>query len=186
LKLAPVGNRKISFVTVSRLTPQKNLSLMLAFMQRLKTLQYEASLTIVGVGPLLKVLIREVDDLGLSDVHFVGRKKFVVPFLSQFDFFLLTSDYEGFGLALLEAMDSGLAILAPRTSSIPEVLGNDHPGLFSVGNVDSMIEAFLGRISKIDFQKQALELQKKQLDFFSMNRYTEGVDKFYQESMSRR
>ena len=45
------------------------------------------------------------------------------------DVFVLTSEYEGLGLVLLEAMASNTAIIATKTSAIPEVIKNNYNGL---------------------------------------------------------
>ena len=48
----------------------------------------------------------------------------LVPLLSIADLFLLPSEQESFGLSALEAMACGTPVIAARTSSIPEVVGD--------------------------------------------------------------
>jgi glycosyltransferase involved in cell wall biosynthesis len=69
------------------------------------------------------VLARELD----KDVVFTGYlpdEQLSVVYRNA-DAFTFLSLYEGFGLVLLEAMQFGLPIVASKTSSIPEVVGND-------------------------------------------------------------
>jgi CDP-glycerol glycerophosphotransferase len=51
------------------------------------------------------------------------------------DVMVLSSNYEGFGLVLLEAMIVSCPIIAANNSAIPEVLGSGYSGLFETGNV---------------------------------------------------
>jgi len=82
--------------------------------------------------------------------------------------FVLSSNYEGFGLVLLEAMQAKVAILASNNSSIPEVLGNRYLGLFQTGNVEELKLKLIyaldkeyrnDLINKYDFQLEKFEPQ---------------------------
>lgn len=76
---------------------------------------------IAGDGPLrgeLEVLVRR---LGLAGrVIFTGHRDDVVDVLAAFDVLVLTSVYEGLGVAILEGMAMGKPIVASRVGGIPE------------------------------------------------------------------
>jgi glycosyltransferase involved in cell wall biosynthesis len=125
--------------TVSRLVPQKNLPLLLGALKELNSQESPGfSLTIVGSGPLKTELQSLSVNLGIEElVTWKGQLQEVLPFYRSLDIFVLPSDYEGFGLVLLEAMSQGIPVIARRISAIPEVMGEEHPGLVdSISPVD--------------------------------------------------
>ena len=125
--------------TVSRLVPQKNLPLLLGALKELSSQELpKFSLTIVGSGPLKAELQSLSADLGIEElVTWKGQLQEVLSFYRSLDIFVLPSHYEGFGLVLLEAMSQGIPVIARRISAIPEVMGEEHPGLVdSISPVD--------------------------------------------------
>ncbi len=77
----------------------------------------------VGDGPLRRDLERERAALGLDDqVLFVGARDDVPRLLAAADLFVLPSRYEGLPLALMEAVCSGVPVVASAVSEIPNLL----------------------------------------------------------------
>lgn len=173
-------DRTIELSTIGRLTPQKNLTLMINFAYRLKLEGINFKLQIVGEGPDRYKLEKKVTDLQLTqEIHFLGKLSEVSQFLTSSDFFIFTSNYEGLGLALLEAMDAGLPIVAPRNSAIPEVLGEDHPGLFVSGDLESLYATFMRFLLDPSLQQQVVDIQASRLKQFDMQSYFWNHHKFY-------
>lgn len=172
--------QRIRIGTVSRLTNQKNLPLLITLTKLLQDSGYDVETTIIGRGPLDTKLKKFTQELDLENrVHFLGRKSDVIRHLETLNFFILTSIYEGFGLALLEAMDAQVPIIAPNNSAIPEVLGYSHPGLFHSNSIESLFETTHKMIDDGELQRTTLELQKLRLDYFSVSRYLEGHEVIY-------
>jgi len=165
-------NLPIRLMTIGRLEKQKNLILQLEVLQRLIKLNFDARLTILGEGCERQYLEREIRRLGLENrVDMPGRTSDVFTHLTSHGLFLLTSLYEGFGLVLLEAMDAGIPIIAANNSSIPEVLGPDHPGLFKSNSVDSLLETILSIVyDRVEITK-FLDTQRVQLLRFTVHEY---------------
>ena len=171
---------KINLGTVSRLVPQKNIGLLIEFAGFLKAHGIDFQIRIVGEGPDRSLLENSVLSYHLNeDVQFLGKVSDVFRFLVSLDFFIFTSNYEGLGLALLEAMDAGLPIIAPRNSAIPEVLGDNHPGLFESGSLLSLSNTFLAMLSSQTLQVKALQIQSSKLDSFNMANYFKDHHDFY-------
>jgi glycosyltransferase involved in cell wall biosynthesis len=82
-------------------------------------------LVIVGDGPQWDNLARQLDDLGIAGrVTMAGRQNDVVPYMQAFDTFVLPSyANEGVPQALLQAMASGLPVIACPIGGIPECTG---------------------------------------------------------------
>ena len=87
-------------------------------------------LVIVGSGPLSENLKLMAHRLGIKDrVVFCGYRNDIPEIMTEIDVLVLGSDYEGFGLVLLEAMSAGTPILATRVSAIPEIVVDGETGL---------------------------------------------------------
>ena len=99
-------------VWVGRLSPEKRPDEALRIMRHVVDAMPDATLTMVGPvadGVRLEDLEGQRHRLGLDDaVRFVGRQADVLPFLRDAAAFLMTSDYEGYPLALAEAKTAGL------------------------------------------------------------------------------
>jgi glycosyltransferase involved in cell wall biosynthesis len=173
-------NREIALGAIGRLAPQKNLGLLIDFADRMKKGGIQFNIKIAGEGPERQVLEKKVADLGLcQEVRFLGKLLDVSEFLNSRDFFVLTSNYEGLGLVLLEAMDARLPIVAPRNSAIPEVIGEDHPGLFISGDLDSLYNTFIHMLSNPSMQQEALRIQALKLNEFDMENYFQSHHALY-------
>lgn len=116
--------------TVCRLVePKKGLTVLLQAMAGRKDLA-DAQLLIVGEGPALPVLQALSVRLGLSDrVVFAGVRRDVAGLLPLMDVFVLPSLYEGFGIAIVEAMAAGRPVVATVVGGIPEVVVPGETGL---------------------------------------------------------
>lgn len=87
----------------------------------------DVRLVIGGTGPLLAELRQLVRELGLEgDVEFRGfvPDEALNAFYNELDIFAFPSDYEGFGLPLLEAMACGVPVVATALSSHPEIVAD--------------------------------------------------------------
>jgi N-acetyl-alpha-D-glucosaminyl L-malate synthase BshA len=99
----------------------------LALVQVLKS--RPAVLVLVGDGPERQRVEEMVASLGLSrHVAFLGEQLQVGRLLSQADLFLLPSEQESFGLAALEALSSGVPVVASNVGGLPEVVRHGETG----------------------------------------------------------
>jgi N-acetyl-alpha-D-glucosaminyl L-malate synthase BshA len=104
-----------------------------------------AVLVMVGDGPERVTAEHEARTLGVQgDVHFLGKIDAVAPLLAGADLFLLPSRSESFGLSALEALASGVPVVASHAGGLPEVIRDGDTGaLCAVGDVDGMADAAL-------------------------------------------
>jgi glycosyltransferase involved in cell wall biosynthesis len=102
----PSGKR---LVAMGSLVPQKGFDLLMPVFANLHKTFNDWSLIILGSGPLETGLKQEAIRLGIEDfVYFPGSVMNPFSVLSRCDLFVLSSRYEGFPNALLEAMACGL------------------------------------------------------------------------------
>jgi phosphatidylinositol alpha-1,6-mannosyltransferase len=113
------------------LKPRKNLPLLLDVWAPLAASHPNARLLVAGGGPLLGALRERAAAMGLAgSVRFTGY----VPEADKpahynlADVFLFPSAMEGFGLAVVEAMASGLPVVASNRGSIPELVVDGEGG----------------------------------------------------------
>tara|TARA_B100000959_G_C14949403_1_gene611262 strand:+ start:439 stop:1626 length:1188 start_codon:yes stop_codon:yes gene_type:complete len=116
-------------VCAARLTEQKGHKWLLRAFRSVVDQLPEVSLLLLGDGPLRKDLEDTVIKLGISkNVMFAGWRTDVMDILPSTDLFVLASEWEGFGLALLEAMSLSLSIVATEVGGIPEVVLDGETG----------------------------------------------------------
>lgn len=109
----------------------------------------DARLLLVGDGPEAPVAEMLATELGVRDkVRFLGVVDRVAPILKDADLLLLPSATESFGLVALEAMTSGVPVIASDVGGIPEVVEDGISGcLAPVGDVELMAEKAIGLLS---------------------------------------
>jgi len=159
------GSKDFRMGTIARLVPQKDYpTLIRAFALIVKTIP-QATLSIVGSGPLERDLKELADELGVREkIDWQGKRSDIDDYLRNIDLFLLTSNYEGFGLVLLEAMANRVPVIAARNSAIPEVIGDFSETLFETGEYFDLSKKILASISlksrEVIVQRQILRLKK--------------------------
>jgi len=122
----PPGARVV--LAVCRLEPQKGLDLAVRAFPDVRRKHPEAVLVALGEGPQRQELERLADELDVP-VFLPGRVPDVTAWLRRADLLVHPARWEGFGLALLEAMLASLPIVATRVSSIPEIVVDRENGL---------------------------------------------------------
>jgi glycosyltransferase involved in cell wall biosynthesis len=143
------GIKDFRIGTIARLVNQKDYPTLLRAFAIITEKIPQATLSIVGAGPLESNLKKLADELGIRNrVEWLGRRSDIDNFLQNIDLFLLTSVYEGFGLVLLEAMGNQVPIIAARNSAIPEVIGNFPDSLFETGNYLDLSKRILANFSE--------------------------------------
>lgn len=100
----------------------------------------KARLILVGDGPEASTACHLAEELGVRDrVEFVGVVNSVAPILRKANLLLLPSETESFGLVALEAMASGVPVIASDVGGLPEVVEHGVTGFLApVGDVDKM------------------------------------------------
>lgn len=97
---------------------------------------------LVGAGPDESMLREQAH--GLGNVEFAGHVDDVANYLAVFDLFVFPSLIEGFGAAVLDAMDHGLPVIATRVGGLPELVQHGVGGLLvEPGNADQLAFALL-------------------------------------------
>ena len=85
----------------------------------------DAHLVLVGDGPLRKEMELLASKLAIDNrVHFLGRRNDVHELIKMADIYVQSSHWEGFGIAVVEAMAGGLPVIASKVPGLCDVVGN--------------------------------------------------------------
>ena len=133
----------------SRLSPEKNIELAVLAMSEVAKKSPTTGLVIVGSGVQEKALKEKVRTLNIqSRVVFEGWQNDLTSYYKTADIFLLTSNYEGYGMTIVEAMAAGCPVVATDVGCVGEVLRHGEQGLIvPVGDKDALVRAILDLLS---------------------------------------
>lgn len=122
------GSKGARIVTVGKMKAVKNHPLLLRAFARLD--RSDARLMFVGGGPGRDALLSLACELGVAErVIFAGFHPDPTPFYQTADLFVLSSDYEGFGNVIVEALACGTPVVSTNCPSGPaEILENGKYG----------------------------------------------------------
>jgi glycosyltransferase involved in cell wall biosynthesis len=135
-------------LAVGRLIAQKDHTTLLRAFALVHETVPEAHLAILGAGPLEAELRGLVAGLGLDAVVALPGRTDIRDWLERAQVFVHTSRWEGFGIALLEAMLAGLPVVATNVSAVPEVVADGETGiLVEPGDHDRIAEALRSLLS---------------------------------------
>lgn len=136
------ADEKIKILHIGRFTAEKNHTCIIEAMKLLSDSGVNASLKLIGEGPLKCEMQQKVSEYGLETcIEFMGSQSNVYPFLSDADIFILPSIYEGIPLSLVEAIGTGLPIVASDVGGIPDMIENEVNGLIITPNAESLANA---------------------------------------------
>jgi glycosyltransferase involved in cell wall biosynthesis len=116
--------------SLGRLVAEKNHGLLLETLASIRTSLPNAFLCLVGGGPKDAELRRLARDLGIADrVIFTGEIEDVAAVLPAFDVMAMSSNTEGYSVALLEAAAAGLPTVATRVGGNTEIVQDAVSGI---------------------------------------------------------
>lgn len=149
------------FVTLGRLSPEKgHAKLIRAFAQLLKS-HPDCKLTILGDGPLKRDLELLIASLSLeANVLLAGLRINPFPALKRSDCFVFSSDYEGQGLVVLEALILGKPVISTDVVGPRSILEDGHGLLVEnsvPGLVGGMMQYLEGETSFVEFNYAAYQ-----------------------------
>jgi glycosyltransferase involved in cell wall biosynthesis len=131
----------------------------------------------LGAGPMMEEEYMYVHHYHLEQYcRFVGILDDVRPCLYAADAFVMTSRWEGLGIAALEAMSTALPVVLYNVPGLRDLLQDGKGGLLIEPHADSLVEALLFMIRHSELRKeQAQEARELILSTYSLE---DSVDKF--------
>lgn len=123
---APVPDGALRLVTIGRLAPEKRPEIAVEVVAELVRRGLPVHLDIVGDGPMLPGLRRAASGLPITFHGHVAERESVAQLVRNARVMLGPCPVETFGLALVEALASGIPIVVPDAGAAPELV-NDGP-----------------------------------------------------------
>ncbi|MFA5124400.1 MAG: glycosyltransferase [Patescibacteria group bacterium] len=147
---------KTVFLTMARLVKQKNLPLLIRAFATVARQLPEAVLLIVGRGPEKDKLAQQIKESGLEDkIFLIGWTDNIYDYYNSADSYVLSSDYEGWGMVIIEAASCGLAVVMTDVGCAGEVLKDGVSALITpVGDEEKLADAMKKIIQNIGLRRQ--------------------------------
>jgi glycosyltransferase involved in cell wall biosynthesis len=151
-------------VAAGRMYPQKNYPHLFRTIAHARRSHPEIRLLVLGDGPLRPELERLAKDLGIDDVvDLLGFNRNPFAYMARASRVVLASDYEGFGMVLVEALACGGRVVSTDCPSGPaEILGAGKWGrLVPVRDIEALASAIVAEdpptTSKAELVSRALD-----------------------------
>jgi glycosyltransferase involved in cell wall biosynthesis len=174
----------VVFGAVGRMSPTKNQRQLVEAFADVRQQHPGIRLRLLGSGtseePRLRAL---VETLELGDaVEFCGYSHDVAGFLGEIDVFVLPSKSEGLPLSLLEAIASGLPVVATDVGGVRKVVETTRSGrVCAPQRVDTLAAAMAATIEDGDRQSNTDRSRQIVAEQYSVERMTNDYDRLYRE-----
>jgi glycosyltransferase involved in cell wall biosynthesis len=144
-------------LAVARLEPQKGLDAAVRALALLRPSHPSAVLVVLGEGSQRGMLSALARELGVAEaVHLPGRSGDVAHWLGRAELLVHPARWEGFGLALLEAMLCRRPVVASAVGSIPEIVADGETGLLVPPDEPALLAGAIGSLLDDEARARAL------------------------------
>ena len=176
-----IPHNTIRFINIGRLNPQKNQRLLISAFSIVNRTIPNTSLEIIGEGYLRKDLEKYIKELKLSNVVFLsGETSNIVEKLNSGDVFVISSDYEGLPVSLLEACSCGLPVVSTRAGGVVDVVREGENGyLVPVNDINELAEKMIRLAQKKSLRKAMGEKSRELAKGFDIEECSKRYQKLY-------
>ena len=175
--------------SLGSLIHRKGIDTLISAMPKLLEQEVDAHLLIIGEGPEIENLKKQIAVLDLQNkVSLIGEQENAIGILrGTADLFVSAAREEAFGLVFAEASLAGLAIVAPKTGGIPDVVIDGKTGLLVASdklknnNIDELVNAIKHLfLSPAKCNEMAKAAQQHVVENFTIERNSEQFQLLYQ------
>jgi glycosyltransferase involved in cell wall biosynthesis len=172
--------RKI--IMVARFEEQKDQDTLINSLTKFKELE----LILVGDGARRDELenlvkIKQID----KRVHFFGKRNDIPSLLNDADVYVHSVHWEGFGIAVVEAMAAGLPVIVSNVPGLRDVVG-EAGLLFDPGNVEQLALCIKKMIEDDQLRNMKMTESRTRASEFSIEKTVEAYHFFYRSSLEGR
>lgn len=175
---------------VGDVRPPKAYDVLLEAAAKLVAISSDYRFVVAGEasGELFTDLLRRRAELKLEEnVTFLGFRRDVARLMNAFDAYLITSSSEGFSLSTVEAMASGLAVIATRCGGPEEIIEDGTTGiLVPVGSADTIADRIDWlRLNATERRRLATAGRTSAERHFSLDTMVKRYETLYEEAIAR-
>lgn len=158
IERAEVPNDSIILLYAGRISPEKNIELLVKMMEALGDSPHDIRLLVAGAGPQSEWLRKEGEKLGKKKVVQFGHvdKETLAGYYANADIFVHPNPHEPFGIAPLEAMASGVPTVAPHSGGILSYANNENAWLVEPTG-DAFAKSVIDVIENEETRRQKVE-----------------------------
>lgn len=143
-----ICNNVITFTNVAKMRNEKRQDRLVNAAVNLTKKGYKFKIQLIGDGPNLHQIQEKIEDSNLEDiVEVLGLQENPYPYIKNCDYFVLSSENEGYGIVIKEALTLKKKIISTDTIGPNEILKHGEFGII-VPNDDSSIEKIMEEILK--------------------------------------
>lgn len=175
--------RRVLIGNIGRLSEQKGMSYFLNAAANTAKHHPEARFIIVGNGEQKEQLKKQTERLGLHEnVRFLGYRGDVQNVMSQLDFVVLSSLWEGLPLTPIEAFSVGKTVIGTAVDGTPEIIRDGIDGYLVEARNSELLSEKMNYLIEYPNVRKRLELQAKERyqNEFSFEKLANEYMKFYQ------
>ena len=178
----------VLFVCVARFNPQKNHALLLESFARGPASDPRAHLLLVGSGRLEPEARERANALGLREkVRFLGVRADIPEILNAADVFVLSSDWEGNPLSVMEAMAASTPVVSTAVGGVPELVEDGGCGLLvSRRDVQALAKAMRYMLENPEARtSMGRASARRAVKHFDVKVMTEAYEELYTETIAK-
>ncbi|MEZ6069196.1 MAG: glycosyltransferase family 1 protein [Pirellulales bacterium] len=169
-------------LTVSRLAPEKSVKFLRGVIEQVP----QARLAIVGDGPQRGELEAAFAGTNTRFVGYLSGAELATAYASA-DAFVYASETETMGNVVLEAMASGLPVVAPRAGGIPSLMTHGETGmLFPPGDTQAAVDAVEVLLTDADFRSHIGAAARQRVVEWGWRNSAERVRQHYSDTVAER
>jgi glycosyltransferase involved in cell wall biosynthesis len=175
-----------TFLHVGSLDLNKNQELIIKSFKKLSEIYNNVHLKIAGEGVLLihlENLVRVLQlDKKVTFLHRITQQK-VKDEMMEADCFILSSNFETFGVVLIEALACGLPLISTKCGGPDDIININNGLLIDVGNQFEMEQAILFMYENINkYSKEKLRIEARER--YSEEAFMKNVVKYYKQGIN--
>ena len=178
---------KLIATNVAVFRTQKRLDRWLQIAKQTLAQTNEVEFVLIGDGPLKESIHQQAEALGIQDAILMpGLQKEMLPWFAATDLFLMSSDWEGLPIALLEAMSMGCVPVVTDAGGIPEVVDDTCGIVYAKEDIDRAVAAILSLVQdRRSLQAYRVNARKRIEEGFSLKRMVRQLEDVYGEVVER-
>lgn len=188
LECLPKQTEHKQIILLSRLMPQKRIDLMIDIWAILAKEYPEWKVKVLGEGILRHQLEEKILTLGLQDSFLLpGEVKDVTKELRVSDILCLTSEYEGFGIVLIEAMAKGIPVIVFEYVGVHDIINDGVDGLIvPFGDVDAFVQKLKQLMADKDLYERLATSALSSVHKFDKEKVMKKWDALFNDSLHSR